>query len=221
MVIKDYQNAKNVLEQLYKVMPDNPTVLKDLGDIYFYSADYKPALNYYLLLYSIQQNDELFYRIAQCYQYSKNYAKAEEFYKLMLSSPEYKNRALLGLAEVNLAERNLKQSKDLYNRLLIEDPQNIAAMFGLAQVDMAMDNYHKAITLLKRLPPSDEINYQLALSYNKIDRPDLALKLLKNNCLAQSRTLEDSIRNKKFITFEPIYAFDRMDRRPQSQLKCQ
>lgn len=208
---KNYIQANNLLLKLLKNEPNNPDILENLGDIKFYTADFNKALCYYQSIPDFKNIQRINYKIAQSQHYNKNYGLAEYLYGQLLQDPEYSNKAQIGLAEIKISEDKPLHARAILNNVLATDPQNVQAQKNMAISFFSTGDNFKSIKILEALPKDDsDINYNLAKAYNKIDRKDVALDILKDNPQENAKELEKEILMQIRPAVEPIYNLYRM-----------
>lgn len=206
---KNYQQAEYMLLTLLKTEPDNPEILENLGDIKSYTGNFVQALDYYQSIKDFKSNSRLKYKIAQAHQFNKDYVLGEYYYEGLVRDPEYSIKARIGIAEIKIIQNNALQARKILNRVLAEDPTNVQAKKNLAISWYVTGDNYKSIDILKSLPRDDadinDINYNLAKAYYKIERNDTALDLLENNPEANARTLKGEIRMVTKNAVSPLY----------------
>lgn len=191
---KNYCRAQNILLGLQAIEPDNIDILENLGDISFYTENFDQALQYYQCIPDFQHNPRLNYKIAQSYHYGKNYQIAQNLYKCLLCDPEYSNKSKIGLAEIQISKDKPLKARKILENVLQNDPENIQAKKNLAISYYSTGDNFKSIKILETLPSDDsDINYNLAKAYNKIERKDVALGLLKGNPQTNAKALKGEI----------------------------
>lgn len=206
---KNYQQAEYMLLTLLKSEPDNPEILENLGDIKSYTGNFVQALDYYQSIKDFKSNSRLKYKIAQAHQFNKDYVLGEYYYEGLVKDPEYSTKARIGIAEIKIIQNQALQARKILNRVLSEDPTNVQAKKNLAISWYVTGDNYKSINILKSLPKDDadinDINYNLAKAYYKIERNDTALDLLENNPEANARTLKGEIRMVTKNAVSPLY----------------
>lgn len=205
MSAKNFEQSKSILLDVARVQPNNPEILELLGDLSFYAGDFDAALSYYKNITGFSENSRIVYKIAQASQYSKKLDIAELLFQKLLTVPEYKESAQIGLAEIELSKGNALKSRKMLNSILSENQDNILAKKALAITFISTGDNFKAIKILQELPPDDDINLNLAKAYNYIERPDVALPLLKNNSQPEARELKNQITTLIKPAIRPIY----------------
>lgn len=206
---KNYEQAQCLLCQLLKLEPHNADILENLGDIAYYTGDFKQALCYYQSIPDFQCSKKINFKIAQAYHYNKDYGLAEELYEPFTCDPEYSNKAKIGLAEIKISENKPEKARPLLRDVLDNDPWNVQAKKNLAISYYSTGDNYTSINILKKLPKDDDdidnINYNLAKAYNTIERRDIALNLLENNPLDRAQALKGEIRMQVRPAIEPLY----------------
>lgn len=203
--VKNYVQAKALLLQLLCIEPNNMEILENLGDVSLYMGDFNQALVYYESIPDFNVNKRLLYKRAQANHYRKCYKLAQCLYRQIINDPEYMNKAKVGLAEIEIEkDRPLKAIKIL-NNVLANDPENIQAKKNLGISYYSMGDNYKSINILKPLPRDDsDTVYNLAKAYNKIERRDVALALLKDNPQENAKLLKSEIRMQIKPALEPL-----------------
>lgn len=209
MALKDYVCAEEKLLVLLKTNPDNPEILENLGDISLYTDRPMQALSYYQCIDNYKDISRLKYKIAQAHHYNKDYLLGEYHYHELVRDSEYSRKARIGIAEIKIIQNKPLQARKILNRVLEEDPCNIQAKKNLAISWYTTGDNYKSIKILKSLPNDDDeindIKYNLAKAYYKIERNDVALDLLENNPLKDAKTLRGEIKMISRPTISPLY----------------
>lgn len=209
MALKDYVCAEEKLLTLLKTNPDNPEILENLGDISVYTGNFVQALNYYQCIENYKDNNRLKYKIAQAHHYNKDYVLGEYYYQGLVNDPEYSTKARIGIAEIKIIKNKPLQARKILNGVLAEDPGNVQAKKNLAISWYTTGDNLTSIKILKSLPKDDDdindINYNLAKAYYKIERNDLALDVLENNPQENAKTLKGEIKMVTKHAISPLY----------------
>lgn len=209
MALKDYACAEEKLLALLKTNPDNPEILENLGDISLYTERFMQALDYYQCIENYKTVSRLKYKIAQAHHYNKDYVLGEYHYTGLIRDPEYSRKARIGIAEIKIIQNKPLVARKILNRVLEEDPCNIQAKKNLAISWYTTGDNYNSIKILKSLPKNDDdindINYNLAKAYYKIERNDTALEYLKNNPLKSAKTLKGEIKMITKPAVSPLY----------------
>lgn len=209
MALKDYACAEEKLLVLLKNNPDNPEILENLGDINLYTDRPMMALGYYQSIENYRNISRLKYKIAQAHHYNKDYILGEYHYHELVRDSEYSRKARIGIAEIKIIQNKPLQARKILNRVLEEDPCNLQAKKNLAISWYTTGDNYESLKILKSLPcDDDEINdvkYNLAKAYYKIERNDVALDLLENNPLKDAKTLRGEIKMISRPAISPLY----------------
>lgn len=191
---KNYCRAQTVLLQLLAMEPENAEVIEALGDISFYTDDFNQALNYYQCIPDYQCNKRLVYKTAQCHHYRKSYSVAQNLYGQLLCDCEYSNKSKIGLAEIQIEKDKPLKARSILKKVLKDDPENIQAKKNLAITYYSTGDNFKSIDILEKLPMDDpDTSYNLAKAYNRIERNDTALNLLRDNTQKNAKVLKSEI----------------------------
>lgn len=209
MALKDYTCAEEKLLALLTTNPDNSEILENLGDINLYTDRPMMALGYYQSIENYRCNSRLKYKIAQGHHYNKDYLLGDYHYHELVRDPEYSRKARIGIAEIKIIQNKPLQARKILNRVLEEDPCNLQAKKNLAISWYTTGDNYKSLKILKSLPcDDDEINdikYNMAKAYYKIERNDVALDLLENNPLKDAKTLRGEIKMISRPAISPLY----------------
>lgn len=209
MALKDYACAEEKLLALLKANPDNPEILENLGDISLYTERFMQALDYYQCIENYKTVSRLKYKIAQAHHYNKDYVLGEYHYSGLIKDPEYSRKARIGIAEIKIIQNKPLVARRILNRVLEEDPCNVQAKKNLAISWYTSGDNYNSIKILNSLPKDDEdiddINYNLAKAYYKIERNDTALEYLQNNPLQSAKTLKSEIKMVTKNAVAPMY----------------
>lgn len=209
MALKDYACAEEKLLALLKNNPDNPEILENLGDISLYTERFMQALDYYQCIENYKTISRLKYKIAQAHHYNKDYVLGEYHYAGLINDPEYSRKARIGIAEIKIIQNKPLVARKILNRVLEEDPYNVQAKKNLAISWYTTGDNYNSIKILKSLPKDDDdiddINYNLAKAYYKIERNDTALEYLQNNPLQGAKTLKGEIKMITKPAVAPLY----------------
>lgn len=209
MALKDYACAEEKLLALLKNNPYNPEILENLGDINLYTDRFMQALGYYQCIENYKTISRLKYKIAQAHHYNKDYVLGEYHYAGLIRDPEYSRKARIGIAEIKIIQNKPLVARKILNRVLEEDPCNVQAKKNLAISWYTTGDNYNSIKILKSLPKDDDdindINYNLAKAYYKIERNDTALEYLENNPLKSAKTLKGEIKMITKPAVSPLY----------------
>lgn len=205
---KDYCRAQCILLNLLAIDPDNVEVVENLGDISFYTQDFAQALAYFQSIPDSPTNPRLIYKIAQAYHYGDEHPAAQYLYYQLLNDPEFSNKSKISLAEIDITDNEPLKARKILNNVLRNDPENIQAKKNLAISFYSTGDNLKSIKILKTLPQDDsDITYNLAKAYNKIERKDLALDLLRDNTQDNAKALEREILTTIRPAAEPFFHY--------------
>lgn len=205
---KDYCRAQCILLRLLAIDPDNVEIVENLGDISFYTQDFDNALSYYQSIPDSPSSPRLIYKIAQAYHYGKDHPAAQCLYYQLLDDPEFSNKSKIGLAEIDITDNEPLKARKILNNVLRNDPENVQAKKNLAISFYSTGDNLKSIKILKTLPQDDsDITYNLAKAYNKIERKDLALELLRENTQDNAKALEKEILTTIRPAVEPFFNY--------------
>lgn len=203
---KYYIQAKNILLSLLKIEPDNPDIWENLGDISYYTADFPRAIKYYQRIPNYKNNKRIQFKIAQSYHYNKNYVLAEKLYNSFVYDADYSSKAKIGIAEIRISQGEPIEARKILENVLVCDPRNIQAKKNLGITYYSTGDNYKSIKILRELPQDDsDISYNLAKAYNKIDRCDKVLELLKDNPQENAKALKGEVKMQIRPTIEPYY----------------
>lgn len=209
MALKDYACAEEKLLALLKNSPDNSEILENLGDINLYSDRFMQAMGYYQSIKDYKCVSRLKYKIAQAHQYNKDYVLGEYYYSGLIRDPEYSRKARIGIAEIKIIRNKPLVARKILNKVLEEDPCDVQAKKNLAISWYTTGDNYTSIKILKSLPKDDEdindINYNLAKAYYKIEKNDTALEYLQNNPLQSAKTLKGEIKMISRPAVAPLY----------------
>lgn len=209
MALKNYVCAEEKLLVLLQTNPDNLEILENLGDISLYTDRPLQALDYYKSIENYRDISRLKYKIAQAHHYNKDYLLGEHHYHELVNDCEYSRKARIGIAEIKIIKNKPLQARKILNRVIEEDPCNLQAKKNLAISWYTTGDNYKSIKILKSLPcDDDEINdvkYNMAKAYYKIERNDVALDLLENNPLKDAKTLRGELKMISRHAFSPLY----------------
>lgn len=209
MALKNYACAEEKLLALLTNNPDNAEILENLGDISLYTERFMQALGYYQCIEDYKTNSRLQYKIAQAHQYNKDYVLGEYHYASLIKDPEYSRKARIGIAEIKIIQNKPLVARKILKKVLEEDPCNVQAKKNLAISWYTTGDNYNSIKILKSLPKDDEdindINYNLAKAYYKIERNDTALEYLQNNPLQSAKTLKGEIKMITKPAVSPLY----------------
>lgn len=209
MALKDYACAEEKLLALLKNNPDNAEILENLGDISLYTERFMQALDYYQCIKDYKCVSRLKYKIAQAHHYNKDYELGLYHYTGLIRDPEYSRKARIGIAEIKIIQNKPLVARKILNRVLEEDPCNVQAKKNLGISWYTTGDNYNSIKILKSLPKDDDdiddINYNLAKAYYKIEKNDTALEYLENNPLQSAKTLKGEIKMITKPAVSPLY----------------
>lgn len=209
MALKDYACAEEKLLALLKTNSNNPEILENLGDISLYTERFMQALDYYQCIENYKTVSRLKYKIAQAHHYNKDYVLGEYHYAGLIKDSEYSRKARIGIAEIKIIQNKPLVARKILNRVLEEDPCNVQAKKNLAISWYTTGDNYNSIKILKSLPKDDadinDINYNLAKAYYKIERNDTALEYLENTPLKSAKTLKGEIKMITKPAVAPLY----------------
>ncbi len=216
-LIKKVANILNALNRFeendtflmwaYQKHPDNNEIKKLLGDTNLSLSNFKKAVHYYQSMTDAENNKNVHYKLAECYRHMKQFDKAERNYNRLLNYPEFKEKALIGKAYINIDKSKLHSAQKDFKKVLKNNKDNYEAKLGLAIAYISTEDYLKALNILDKLGSSPKIKYEKAVAFEKMKMYGKARECLRNNPLKKARLLDRRISNLMKIRFEPEYGF--------------
>ncbi|MHB1286986.1 MAG: tetratricopeptide repeat protein [Leptospirales bacterium] len=204
---KNYKGAKNTLNALLKITPQNANSIGRMGILLRQTKGVKAELSYYqeksreypdnssietLYLLAMATNKFLPAAIREASAYMTTHPKNQEIHFL--------------LAQFDLQTGHKNRTNQIYKSLLDENPKNLQVMVALANQDLSNKHYTEAESLFRRAlllspenanlyanlgrtllsenqPGEASKDFQKALSYNP-NQPDALFAIAKNEILA-------------------------------------
>ena len=178
-----FEEAREVLEQLYQTEPNDTQVVSGLLLIAERTSDQEAAEKYSEELLALQDNVKN--RLLQIQTFLKVGLVKEAEYKLQSFKEKYPGepRALLLEAWLAMRQGQLERALELTNRNLEADQDNAQAWRLRGEINHLLANYEQAIIDLKRsisLSPEPVARVALAKAYRWAGRAEDAITELKN-----------------------------------------
>ena len=178
-----FEDARRVLEQLYKTDAKDSDVVRGLLLVAESTADKKAVQRYSGELLLLEDSVEN--HLIQIQTFLKVGLVKEAEYKLQSFKERYpdERRALLLEAWLTMRQGRLKEALELTNRSLQSNQNNAVAWRVRGEVNFLMANYDKAIDDLKRsksLSPELDTRIALAKAYRQAGRDGDAITELKS-----------------------------------------
>ena len=178
-----FEEAKRILERLYKSDAKDSTVVKGLLLVAEKTRDKETVKKYSEELLVLEGSVEN--RLTQIQTFLKVGLVKEAEYKLQSFKEKYPDepRALLLEAWLVMRQGRLEKALELTNQSLASNQNDAAAWQLRGQIYLFMSNYDRAISDFKRSKSLvDEPNTRIALAktYLRMDREDDAITELKN-----------------------------------------
>lgn len=180
---EQYDEAKKILDQLYRSGTKNIAVLKALQLVAEQTGDLEGVKKYSEELLSLEENAEN--RLMQIQSFLKvNLIKEAEF-KVQSFKEKYPDDARIQLLEALLVMRHgqLQKALDLTNRYIQNNQKNATAWRLRGEINLYMANYDQAISDLKAskgLSDDSATRVSLARAYLQMRRFDDAITELRN-----------------------------------------
>jgi len=188
-----YDDARNVLEQLYKSSPKDISVLKGLLLVAEKTIDADGVKKYSEDFLSLDDNAEN--RLIQIQSFLRVGLVKEAELKVQGFREKYSDEPRIQLLEALLVMRmgQLQKALDLTNRYLQNNQNNAVAWRLRGEINFYMANYEQAVSDLKasKLLVDDPVTrISLAKSYAQIERYEDAITELRNAMDAPSAPIE-------------------------------
>lgn len=190
----EFNEAEYALNRVNTEHPNNLEVQELMADVRFYSQDYKTALDMYQKVYVINKSDRMTYKMAEVLRLNKQYKNAEKYYKAAMKSSEYSKEAQIGLAYLKVDRFKIMEARKIFQDVLETSPDSYEAQLGLAQTYISTEDFQKGLAILNKLPQNDEVKYEKANAYYKMEMFDSASKQIEGNKLAKARPLKADIK---------------------------
>ncbi|MBE0655938.1 MAG: tetratricopeptide repeat protein, partial [Bacteroidales bacterium] len=124
---------------------DDRDIIRNIGEFYFQKDHYKEALEIFLPLSEKDSGNELFEKIAYCYQSMGDFERALDFYKKaeLLSEPRtwLFNRIAFCLRKID----DYEEAIHYYGESEKLDPENLYIQTSLGQVYMEKEDFDEAL----------------------------------------------------------------------------
>ncbi|MHC4888863.1 MAG: tetratricopeptide repeat protein [Planctomycetota bacterium] len=191
-----FEDARGVLEQLYKTEAKNSDVVKGLLLVAEMTVDKEAVQKYSKELLLIEDSVEN--NLIQIRTFLKIGLVKEVEYKIQSFKEKYPNerRALLLEAWLAMRQGRLKEALDLTTRSLESDQNNALAWRVRGEVNFLMANYYKAVDDLnksKSLSPELDTHIALAKAYQRAGRNEDAILELKKCIIDQPQTAAQEV----------------------------
>ncbi len=115
----------------------------------------------------------------------------EYHYAGLVRDPEYSRKARIGIAEIKIIQNKPLEARKILKKVLEEDPCDVQAKKNMGIAWYVTGDNYTSINILKSLPKCDDdindINYNIAKAYYKIEKNDTALQYLQNNPLPAAK----------------------------------
>jgi len=188
-----FEDAKKVLQQLYKHQAKDSDVVKGLLLVAEKTADKEAVKKYSEELLSLEDNVEN--RLLQINTFLLLGLIEEAKYKLQSFKEKYpdESRALLLEGWLAMRQGQLEKALELTNRNLESNQDHAGAWRLRGQINLLMANYDQAIIDLKRsksLSDTPTTRIYLAKAYLQAEREDDAIIELKNTIDAPGAPME-------------------------------
>ena len=164
--------AKNLLNQLQKEKPEDPTISYQLGIIAEGEKNYELAISEYQ---NALKKDENYYKahlnIGGVYSKMKNFSEAENAYKKALELNSAAFEPSLNLGNIYFRAKNYAKAKTYYDQALLIRPHHVETRLAFAQSLEKLGFYEKSkrqyLLILKKKPSQLLAMEGLAFLYHR------------------------------------------------------
>ena len=190
---ENHQKAIDILEDLYKKLPD-PDIKKLLIEVLFaygsylnddYVLEYEKSIKYFTRILSIDpKNYKAYYNLGIAYFNLKEFDAALDNYKIALSiNPNYKY-CYYNIGLIYEATENFREAAKAYEKALEIDPGFIYAIHSLKAVKLMLEDFK----LIKNQPQNKNDSLKNLISLLRVTRR-ISLELLQEFLNINKETL--------------------------------
>ena len=120
----DYDKAENKFIAAYRLEPDNPSILNNLGNIYKKKGTRKMAMEYYNESYTFSDSTYFpaAFNIGITYNYMREYDKSLEILEYIISQTEDKDKQTIvkfEMANVMIKQNKCSEARNLYENIKV------------------------------------------------------------------------------------------------------
>lgn len=142
--LKRYDESLEQYQKLLAETPDNNIINVEMMEVLYYKGDHKAALEMIEKIPLDSLDDKTKITVAEIYQVSKNYPKAEALFRNYLAKNPNDNKIKLKLAEQLSWEKRYEESVQLFKQVVAANPSDTQLRRKYALVLMWMGNEAEA-----------------------------------------------------------------------------
>jgi len=184
---KEKGDKEKAIKYYSKVLDEdteNISIYINLGDLYLQNNEYKKAVD--ILKESIKLDNSfaaVYYKLARAYYLSGNYKQSEEKFKEVINRNKNYYQAYYYLGKIYENRENWQFAIYNYEQAIKYNPDFADAYISLGNIYLHQENYYKAISsftsAIEKNENYPEGHYRLAITYNKLNMKEAAIKELK------------------------------------------
>lgn len=160
---EDIFNLSNELHntRFFRIWVDDTDTLRNIGEFFFEKEYYRDALNVFSNVVIIQQNYEIFEKMAYSYQKLADFDKALEYYHKAELYGHNKIWLMNRIAYCSRKRGDYDTALDYYGQAENLDPDNKDIQLSFAQTYLEMEKYQDALKYYFRIEYSQPDNYRV------------------------------------------------------------
>jgi tetratricopeptide (TPR) repeat protein len=191
LYFQEYDQAKNYLEKLVMINPENCTALYNLAYSYVSLGKYEEAIHFFEELKKKEAiNEDIAYNLGMAYLKTRFVDKAMESFYFLTEKTD--GQQLIYNIGLTLMQMNYpEKARDLFVKRLAKDNQDNHCLFGLGIAYSRLLDFRKAIECLERVISRDPSHYpgayiSLAVAYFQIGFLEKSIEKLNTVISIQS-----------------------------------
>jgi tetratricopeptide (TPR) repeat protein len=185
----DSTKAEAEFKAAQKVDPNSEEVVLSIARLYSEQGDLTRAAN---VIESVPQDDRsgrMDFALAGLYDQLKQPKNAAKAYQAAVDDDPDNMDAKRGLAAALTASGQMDAAAKVYAQILGNDPQDAQSLIREADIERQQGHYEQALATLKKaqalVSDNEELNWNLALTYDALGRFDDSIKTLKQLLTAE------------------------------------
>ena len=167
----DYENSRQVAEQILEKEPENLEALELTSIIARESGDTK---SYHEISSKILEvdptNPSVNIQQAEDFVLGKKYKQARKSYQQALKAEPQNQDALFGYGQMSFYLNDLKESRSTFEKILTINPENAAAHAYLGKLEAENQNYGKAFAYIQQAVKLEPNNYDYLMDLGSYQR---------------------------------------------------
>ena len=189
------EEAERILIEIRKKDPQNPLVLRMLGNIYQKRKEWDKAIE--VLEVAVRANNtdaDSFHHLAVSYYENDDIAKAMDIARIVLDLHPNYLKTLLFLASVHKSTNQAEEALLYFERALEVDPTNLEIKLEYAEALISHEDYEEAAVVLNdmiRQDPAFDLSYLVLSSlYEDTRQWDKAMEVLESAVANDTRNVK-------------------------------